>query len=1029
MDIYNLINRANLLQEETTIDSISPSRIGSLIKEILLYINEYQLLASSPEIQKIYFTVSAMQSDGKPVSDLTGRSLNPGQLVVIVPESQTDATAGDVYRYDGPSGNTSAWTFIAKIGAVPADSELNASSTNPVQNKVVTEKLTELSGETDLRFSESKQSIDAITEKTDNDIKNLAEDISDFKSAIVTQIDKYKPIEINGDVVNAADEEDITSEDNLLKFKNRNALNGMGYVILRKNKTFAEQVTLANTIYEIRYDFILSSEFTMPNDCILKFVGGSVRGSKLSLNNTTVDADCRYGILPSEIDGFIANKEVFPEWLASSYDDDFTPFIQSLINVGSEGGVKIIFSAKEYNVSPMITLRSNVALESVALSKFVIDTDELYTSVIYSDDKIENVRIKGIAFEQTAERYETLSNGQVSRLIITCFNNSHNITIEDCQFFFNGTNAIAINGEESGNTIVRNNLLQFKRAHIANDREYDVSAIYVTDHYHRIEGNRITSVGGDFNKMGGGIETHGISGVVTNNVFDNCKVCINVVNDILPIETDEIGRIISSNTASNCNNFVCLWPVTSFPSLKNVKISDNVATGIKLAAIRSTIDRNSEVNGDVENIIITNNFFEGVHNSYDGNEYSPHLLDVFNMATIKLDTAGKISNFIVERNVIKSFPCSILWMSQYTREGEPKQEVVIKNNTIIDCFNSDRTIYYAAYYTFALFAAGRNAEVEITDNIIRIPQTIKLPPVLTYLHDGANMKFYRNIFPDIQTKMQFVSASNLESDLLLVRNPKLMYGYEEDIYVTGDTIYSRGNKAYCTLGGQYKDVQLTNTYAELENGVGFYTADNTDSLKIDYEFSTKVGTTPLLEKIAAIVGNKIYTNYWSSLRAYFGEEAKLSADLMFQKAQFAQNTVDIAMTPSFVTEEKGMMYFSLGASRPTWLAKSGSWVDVFGRPVVALQGTLAERPIAAGFAHMYMLTDSGNRKPIWKNSSGGDQWVSADGFNALLPRKGTTEQRPTPYDAGAGFTFYDSTLGKMILCNGAAWVYMDGTSL
>ena len=147
MNIYNLINRANLLQEETTIDSISPSRIGSLIKEILLYINEYQLLASSPEIQKIYLTVSAMQSDGKPVSDLTGRSLNPGQLVVIVPESQTDATAGDVYRYDGPSGNTSAWTFVAKIGAVPADSELNASSTNPVQNKVVTEKLTELSAE------------------------------------------------------------------------------------------------------------------------------------------------------------------------------------------------------------------------------------------------------------------------------------------------------------------------------------------------------------------------------------------------------------------------------------------------------------------------------------------------------------------------------------------------------------------------------------------------------------------------------------------------------------------------------------------------------------------------------------------------------------------------------------------------------------------------------------------------------------------------------------------------------------------
>ena len=180
--------------------------------------------------------------------------------------------------------------------------------------------------------------------------------------------------------------------------------------------------------------------------------------------------------------------------------------------------------------------------------------------------------------------------------------------------------------------------------------------------------------------------------------------------------------------------------------------------------------------------------------------------------------------------------------------------------------------------------------------------------------------------------------------------------------------------------------------------MGFYSAENVDALKIGYEFSTKVGTTPLLEKIAAIVGNKIYTNYWSSLRAYFGEETKLSADLKFSKAAFAQNTVDLAMIPSFVTDEKGMMYFSLGANRPAWLANSGSWVDVFGRPVVALQGTLADRPTSAGFAHMYMLTDSGNRKPIWKNSSGGDQWVSADGFNALLPRIGTTDERPTPYN-------------------------------
>ena len=145
MNIYELISRAQGLRQETKLDSVSPDRVGALCEDTLKYINEFQLLASSPSLHKIYASVSAMQADAAPKSDLTGKALKPGQLVVIVPASQSDATAGDVYRYDGPSGNTSAWTFISKIGGVPADAELNATSTNPVQNKAVTEKLTKLS--------------------------------------------------------------------------------------------------------------------------------------------------------------------------------------------------------------------------------------------------------------------------------------------------------------------------------------------------------------------------------------------------------------------------------------------------------------------------------------------------------------------------------------------------------------------------------------------------------------------------------------------------------------------------------------------------------------------------------------------------------------------------------------------------------------------------------------------------------------------------------------------------------------------
>ena len=834
-----------------------------------------------------------------------------------------------------------------------------------------------------------------------------------------------------GTVTNLPDDEDITStggDTPVLKFKDRKPDHGKGYVILRRNKTFAEQVTQANTIYEVRYDFDLDAEFTMPQDCILKFVGGHIRGVKLNLTNTFIDASCIMGILPSQIGGVMSNNVAYPEWLADNSTDDYAPLVQSLIDSASDGGLIIKFTAKEYQIHPVITPRSNISLESVSASKLIISTDELYSAVVFSNKKLDNVHIKGLVFEQTAERYTTLDDGgQVSRLMIVLYNETHNIVIEDCQFYFNGTNGIGVNGELSGNTIIRNNVLVFKRAHIANDREYDVSAIYITDHYHRIEGNRITSVGGDFNKMGGGIETHGVSGIVSNNIFDNCKVCINVVNDIDPTENDEIGRIISSNTASNCNNFVCFWPLSSYPTLKNVKVSNNIVTGIKLSAIRSTINRNTKLNGDIENIIISDNFFEGLHNDYDGNEYDKNLLDVFNMSTIMIDTAGKVSNFIVERNIIKSFPCSILWMSQYTREGEPTQEVVIKNNTIIDCFNAKRSVYYAQYYCFALFSAGRNSNVEITDNVIRIPNSITMPPELIYLRNGASMKFYNNHFPDLQTKMCYVNASTLESDLLSAREPRIIYG-EENTYVEGDLIYTLGNKAYCTRGGSTADIKLMDTFAELENGIGYYVCDNPESLKLDYMFSTKIGSTSLLETVVAIVGNKFYTSRWASLRFYFGEENKVSVDLYFQKAVF-NNTVDTDLRPQYDDREPGMMYYSLGAKRPSWIDSEGKNVDVFGREVVALQGTLKDRPIAASYGHMYMVSDEGERRPIWKNSTGADNWISADGFNALLARKGATEKRPSPNLAGEGYTYYDTTLKKMIVCNGDAWVNMDGSAL
>lgn len=139
--------------------------------------------------------------------------------------------------------------------------------------------------------------------------------------ALRSAIESIEPIIINGNVVNAPDEIDITSnEQNLLQFKNRSALDGMGYVILRKNKTFAEQVTQANTIYEIRYDFDLNNEeISIGDGSILHFIGGSIKNG--TLNNATIDYSGNCKIFTNvNFDRLYSLQDVRPEWFGAKGD-------------------------------------------------------------------------------------------------------------------------------------------------------------------------------------------------------------------------------------------------------------------------------------------------------------------------------------------------------------------------------------------------------------------------------------------------------------------------------------------------------------------------------------------------------------------------------------------------------------------------------------------------------------------------------------------------------------------------------------
>ena len=114
-------------------------------------------------------------------------------------------------------------------------------------------------------------------------------------------INENTPIEINGDVSNAPDEEDLTSVNqggtDVLKFKDKayNPLtySGMGRKILRKNivndvnTLTQEMISTQNTKYVIKYDYVLGEDIIVPENCILEFDGGNIANSTENTYNLT----------------------------------------------------------------------------------------------------------------------------------------------------------------------------------------------------------------------------------------------------------------------------------------------------------------------------------------------------------------------------------------------------------------------------------------------------------------------------------------------------------------------------------------------------------------------------------------------------------------------------------------------------------------------------------------------------------------------------------------------------------------------
>ena len=222
----------------------------------------------------------------------------------------------------------------------------------------------------------------------------------------------------NGSFENVSDDTDIKNKLTELaeKVGDRESNGGMGYVVLRKDKTFAEQVAKANTIYEVRYDFDLGGqEIAVPSGCALKFNGGKLVNGILELSETIIDSEssCFEGITFSGTTSQIIRSIWFVQ---------FSEFIQ-LANLSKKG---IVDSDWEItNQTPFVLSGTDIDLGGNVITHNAQSTDALFA--LGNNSKLHHGEIRGM-YESTA--MSTILLGVESKSSMK-FLASNNVTLEN----------------------------------------------------------------------------------------------------------------------------------------------------------------------------------------------------------------------------------------------------------------------------------------------------------------------------------------------------------------------------------------------------------------------------------------------------------------------------------------------------------------------------------------------------------------------------------------------------------------------
>lgn len=730
------------------------------------------------------------------------------------------------------------------------------------------------------------------------------------------------------------DEEDITiDEDNLLRLKNRSYSKGvgMGYVILRRGKSFASQVTAANTIYEIRYDFDLAGEeVAIPEGCTLKFEGGRLMNGTVIGHNTEISSARNLIFSKITLSGAWKVLDIYSEWFDFSTLDDVDNIInfRNLIALTDAGLQNNIYLADGTYYTQknggLLQLKSNTQFFMAGTIKIMPNSDARESVILVHN--AANVGIYGGTIIGDIESHVT----------------NENSTDE-------WNHGIKISGSSSNVTIKGVTILKQHGdgIDIIDDYKAVTSPAFIT----------IDSVIIDKNGRNGISIESGHDIVIRNSVISGTSeikdISPGLAIDIEPwIETADVYNILIEDCTLNNPKGFDKYDIALQPNIS--KENKDFKNNITLRRCKARGIGIFSANGVNIEICFVENM--GLHNA---------LNTTFADCSVSVDFNLHNGNNVIIRG------CNVNTLNF----NEPVYDVKVENSVFSGSFNS--------WVAENIKITGSTmASVNIQNTINFLAENSKITaPVIT---SGDNIIISKC---DVILKGLFVPYNNSVTNLVFKDNRISFEEYNENVQFYGAAIWdgniiTSGVKLQVRAESKfYRNIFVYLSEQAAEGFIILQLANATFEL-IDNHFHNVTSVFALWTSSEVIYNSKELIAPTTNLSGFKPLDGCLAMYMGIPYIYVNNVWFALALMASGVSSARptniarGTLYFDSTLVKPIWWSDS-EWVDANGfNADLARGGTTSERPHLSSTDCGFIFYDTTLEKPIIWN---GTKWCYMDG--------------------------------------------------